>query len=82
MSVAKVNILCEVYLHSKHKYDFHARKEFNIIQIRYFNEQYELRNATNPSKRKKTGEIITKHLFIYSSLSIITPFIPLPLQMN
>ena len=51
MSVAKVNILCEVYLHSKYKYDFHVRKEFNIIQIRSFNEQYELKNATNPSKR-------------------------------
>lgn len=25
--------VCEVYLHSANKYDFHARKEFNIILI-------------------------------------------------
>ena len=75
-------MFCEVYLHSKRKYDFHARKEFNIILIRYFIEQYKHKNATNPSKRNKKGEITTKHLFIYSSLSIVTLFLPLPLQMN
>ena len=82
MTAAKVDMFCEVYLHSNQKFDYHVRKEFNIILIRYFSEQYELKNATNLSKRNKTGEITTKHLFIYSSLSIVTSFLPIPLQMN
>ena len=38
-TVAKVLMFCEVYLHSAQKYDFHVRKEFNIILILHLKTQ-------------------------------------------